>query len=228
MRVILTGSTGYIGNAILQQCLSNLTITSITALSRHDLAITDPKLEVIHHSDFSFYPPELISKLSTADACIYCLGTNIPIKPLELNRTINFDYALATTRMFASLQERTKKSFRFVYLSGALPEKDPKKKLWFVAENRHMRGELENSLLEFGKEKENTGFEVFIVRPGFVQAKDAQVKARILELVGFKTIVIQDLAASMVDIALKGYSEALVENEVLISIGRKVALGSSG
>lgn len=202
MKIILIGSTGYIGNEVLLQCLSNPSISSIVALSRRDLKITDPKLKVILHDDFSNYPPTFISQLASidADACVYCLGSNIPIQPPELNRKINFDYAVSTARMFADLIEsssestmtpRTSKTFKFIYLSGALPEKDQKKKLWFLAENRQMRGELKNALLQLGKEKEGTGFEAFIVRPGFVQEKDAIVKAWLVGLVG-KSIFIQD------------------------------------
>jgi hypothetical protein len=48
------------------------------------------------------------------------------------------------------LAEATKNeaSVWFVYLSGALVEKDPSKCLWIFEENRMMRGELENTLLK--------------------------------------------------------------------------------
>ncbi|KUJ11303.1 uncharacterized protein LY89DRAFT_242206 [Mollisia scopiformis] len=227
MKIILTGSTGYIGNEVLLQCLANPSITSIIALSRRNLKISDPKLKVIIHEDFTTYPPELMTQLADADACIYCLGSNVPVKPPELNQKINFDYAITTARTFAGFFNSSNsapmnKSFKFVYLSGALPEKDPEKKLWFLAENRRMRGELENALLQLGKEKEGTGFEVFVARPGFVQKEGAVLKAWLVGLVG-KYIFMPDLAASMVDVALHGYSRPIIENEMLVELGRKVA-----
>lgn len=228
MKVILTGSTGYIGNNVLLQCLAEPAISSIIVLSRRNLSITDLKLKVIIHEDFTTYPAELKSQLADADACIYCLGSNVPIKPPELNRKINFEYAITTARMFANLSDtssstgETKKLFRFVYLSGALPEKDPDKKLWFLAENRRMRGELENALLQLWREKKSTGFEVFIARPGFVQEKGAVVRAWLVGLVG-KSIFMPDLAAAMVDAAVHGHSESILENETLIALGKKRA-----
>jgi hypothetical protein len=226
MKVILTGSTGYVGSRVLLQCLANPSITLIIVLSRRNLNITDTKLKVILHEDFMTYPPELKTQLADADACIYCLGSNIPVKPPELNRKINFDYAITTARMFANLFDKSRTdSFRFVYLSGALPEKDQEKKLWFLAENRRMRGELENSLLQLGKENEKTAFEVFIARPGFVQENGAVVKAWLIGLVG-KYIFLPDLAASLVDVALHGHSGAILENETLVEIGRKVVAES--
>ncbi|RFU31488.1 hypothetical protein B7463_g4856, partial [Scytalidium lignicola] len=183
MKVILTGSTGYIGNQVLLQCLANPSITSIIVLSRRDLKITDPKLKVILHEDFTTYPSELKTQLADADACIYCLGSNIPVKPPELNRRINFDYTITTAR-----------------------------------ENSRI-------ILQLGKENEGTGFEVFVARPGFVQEKGAVLKAWLIGLVG-KSIFMPDLAASMVYVALHGYSGAILENEALIELGRKGALGS--
>jgi hypothetical protein len=233
MKVILTGSTGFIGNEVLLQCLSNPSITSIVALSRRELKTIDPKLKVILHEDFSFYSPALISQLAGADACIYCLGSNIPIRPPELNRKINFDYTMATARMFANLLQTSlesttcNKPFRFVYLSGALPEKNQEKQLWLLAENRRMRGELENALLQLGGEKRNAGLKVFIARPGFVQSKDEVVRAWLVGLVA-KAIMIQDLAAAMVHVALNGYSGTILENEILIGIGRRMTAGSDG
>lgn len=220
MKVILTGSTGFIGNNVLLQCLSNPAITSIVALSRRELKIKNPKLEVIIHEDFSSYPPTLISQLADADACIYCLGSNIPIRPPELNRKINFGYAIATARMFANSWT---KPFRFVYLSGALPEKDPEKRLWFLAENRRMRGELENALLQLGEEKQSKRFEVYIARPGFVQPKGTVAKSWLISLVA-KVITDGDLAACIVDVAVHGHTETLLENDTLISLGRRAKL----
>jgi hypothetical protein len=184
------------------------------------------------HDDFSNYSPEVISQIADADACIYCLGTNVPIRPPELNRKINFEYAIATAGMFASLFKSSEssartKTLRFVYLSGALPEKDPEKRLWFLAEDRRVRGELEVALLQLGQEKQKTGFEVYISRPGFVQAKDAVAKIWLIGLVA-NVIVKDDLAACMVNVAVQGHTDTLLENVTLINLGRQINLGKKG
>lgn len=73
MQVILTGSTGFIGKEVLDQCLRNPEITSIIALSRRDLPeeITNPKLSVIIVKDFNSYPDSILDQLKNADACIW-------------------------------------------------------------------------------------------------------------------------------------------------------------
>ncbi|KJR85089.1 uncharacterized protein SPSK_09800 [Sporothrix schenckii 1099-18] len=226
MRVIVTGSTGYIGGEVLRQCLANPAITSVVALARRAPEIaTDPKLQVILHDDFTSFPSELVAQLAEADACIYCLGSNVPVRPPELNRKINLEYAISTARMFADLHgarpaAQAQTHFRFVYLSGALPEKDPERRLLFLAENRRMRGELENKLLELGKAKAGSGFEVFVTRPGFVQPAGAVVRAWLVGVVA-NAILLPDLAASLVHVALQGYDEMLVENDALNGLAKK-------
>ncbi|KAK9242621.1 hypothetical protein V1506DRAFT_64612 [Lipomyces tetrasporus] len=226
MKVILTGPTGYIGSEVLKQCILNPSITSIIALSRRNFEppVADPehKLRVIIHSDFTCFSPEVLAELGGAQACIYCLGTNVPIKPPELNRQINFEFTLATATTFADelhgkLQANGR--FRFVYLSGALPEKDPNKHLYFVAENRKMRGELENELLRLNHKNRGDGFEIYIARPGFV-LKDASIRIALSWVLGwmFRFITLDCLGKAMVNLAINGHKETLVEDWMLKSL----------
>jgi uncharacterized protein YbjT (DUF2867 family) len=73
MKVILLGSTGYIGKEVLNQCLENPAITSIIALSRRDLpeAVAHSKLAVVIIKDFKLYPDSVSEQLKGADACIW-------------------------------------------------------------------------------------------------------------------------------------------------------------
>jgi len=221
MKIILTGSTGFIGSEVLRQCLSHPSITSIVVVSRRNIPITDSKIQLILHDDFSHYPPTLMSALAGAEACIYCLGSNVPVRPPELNRRINFDYALGTAKSFSEslVTQNQEKRFRFVYLSGALPEKDPEKHLWFLAENRRMRGELENALIQLDKDTRDTGFEVHIVRPGFVQAQGATIQNWVIGRLA-NAIMVHHLAACMVEVALHGYPDVILENETLNALGK--------
>jgi nucleoside-diphosphate-sugar epimerase len=218
MKIIITGSTGWVGNAVLNQCLSTPAVTSIVSISRRDPGNRDPKLTTILYEDFSNYPDHIIEEFKFANAFIYCLGTNIPIKPAELNRKINFDYALVAACAFAKAT-KNKASVRFVYLSGALVEKDPNKRLWILEENRKMRGELENALLKLDQETAETGMRIYIARPGFVQPPGAMFKMWIIDTIT-NAIFRDDLAAAMVQLALNGGSWPLVENDELKSIAK--------
>ncbi|KAH8703739.1 hypothetical protein BGW36DRAFT_369904 [Talaromyces proteolyticus] len=228
MKIILTGSTGYVGKEVLKQCLLHPQLSSIIALSRRELDVTNPKLRVIIHSDFSHYSPEILAEVSSADACIYCLGTNVPVRPAELNRKINFEFALGTANTFSAAfianKGQEQRTFKFVYLSGALTEKDENKKLWFLNENRKMRGELENALIKLGRDTKKGGFEVYLVRPGFVQPEGASVRNWVAGKLA-NSIMVHHLAASILRVARDGYREPLIENDKLNSWG-KIAVDS--
>ncbi len=69
MKVILLGSTGFIGKEVLNSCLTNPAITSIIALSRRDLPVNF-KLTVVIVEDFNQYPGSVLEQLKGVDACI--------------------------------------------------------------------------------------------------------------------------------------------------------------
>jgi NAD dependent epimerase/dehydratase family enzyme len=72
MKLILTGSTGFIGGEVLSQCLNNPAITSIIILSRRQLPnISNPKAKVLIIEDFKSYPESVIDEISGADGCIW-------------------------------------------------------------------------------------------------------------------------------------------------------------
>jgi hypothetical protein len=77
-----------------------------------------------------------------------------------------------------------------------------------------MRGELENALLKLGKEITSKWLSIYIARPGFVQPQGAVIKTWIIGKI-VNAILLEDLAATMVHIALSRHDDVLVENEEL-------------
>jgi hypothetical protein len=71
MKLILTGTSGFIGSEVLSQALRHPSITSIVALSRKPIQNSDPKLKVLLIDDFEHYSPSALSELSGAEACIW-------------------------------------------------------------------------------------------------------------------------------------------------------------
>lgn len=74
MKVIILGSTGFIGKKVLHHCLKNPAITSLLALSRRGLpeeAAANPKLTVVIIEQFNSYPEPVLEQLKGADACIW-------------------------------------------------------------------------------------------------------------------------------------------------------------
>lgn len=77
MHLILTGSTGLVGSGVLAYILSVPNqVTKLSILSRKPVPLAEghPQVEVIQHSDFGKYPPEVLEKLKGAEGCIWALG----------------------------------------------------------------------------------------------------------------------------------------------------------
>jgi uncharacterized protein YbjT (DUF2867 family) len=96
---LVAGSTGLIGNQLLQLLLADDTYSNVIALSRKPLSIEHPKLknvvlkssEVNTHQDLK------------ADDVFCCLGTTIrQAKTKEAFRNIDFDYPLSLARLLKS------------------------------------------------------------------------------------------------------------------------------
>ena len=73
MKLILTGTTGFVGAEVLAQCLANAAIDSVVVLSRRPLSpdIDNPKLKVLVLDDFTVYPEDVVKELAGAEGCIW-------------------------------------------------------------------------------------------------------------------------------------------------------------
>ncbi|KAL5314839.1 hypothetical protein ACEPPN_017488 [Leptodophora sp. 'Broadleaf-Isolate-01'] len=220
MKVILTGSTGFIGSEILAQAIDRSFITSIICITRRALPesiSSNPKVKVIILKDFTSYPPEVLSQLSGAEACIWALGL-----PSTSSQTTEIEYTLTAATTFSQhlapdLKSKGEK-FRFVYLSGMLANRDASKKLWFLQEKRTMKGTIENGLLEL-EQKEESNMEIIIARPGGVLPKATIVPDLLVGLT--KSIKVDELAAFLVmSCTAKKEGERTLENDAVRKAGR--------
>ncbi|OQD87520.1 hypothetical protein PENANT_c005G10105 [Penicillium antarcticum] len=203
MKVILTGSTGFVGGEVLSQCLQHPAITSIVALSRRDLPAHE-KLQVAIVEDFLTYPNSVREKIQDADACIWTLG-KARIPDNDTARRVSIDYTLTAARVF---QDTCQKPFRFIYCSGAAAERDQTKPLWFMQDYRRIRGQVETETLDFARD--HTGFEAHIMRPAMILTRDMSLQRLVFSL--GPSIKVDDLARTMLDLALNGGPKNIWEN----------------
>jgi hypothetical protein len=74
MKVIITGSTGLIGGAILRCAIKDSAVTSIVALARRELpedVSKEEKVKTVIMKDFSVYSEDTIAELQGAEGCIW-------------------------------------------------------------------------------------------------------------------------------------------------------------
>lgn len=217
MKIILTGSTGFVGGAVLRRCLSDAAITSIVVLSRRELEVKHEKLHVVIHKDFLNYPPELLTQLEGAEACIWALGA--PRAGPEVHK----DLTIAAAQAFQTHIARKKASsvgqkFRFVYVSGAFVERDRSKSLWFLSETRKMRGDVERMVIELNQQNPGSWVSV-VARPAGITKGDPLLMRIFLP---WLYISVEELAAALVDVVVTGKSETTIENGELRARGRAV------
>ena len=163
-------------------------------------------------------------------------------------RRVSVDYTLAAAKAFTPEDSNGGGTFRFVYLSGAAAERDQTKPLWFMQDYRRIRvafctlpphprgarslraepvpgkmligslqGQAENALLSYAGEHRD-GFEAYIMRPGFVLAKETTVKDLVRGM--GPSVKVDVLAAAMLAVARKGNETLIVENATLNQLGR--------
>ena len=78
MHLILTGATGLVGTAVLENMLMQEGIQRISILSRRPVAMAEghDKVEVIVHKDFNNYDSALLENLKGAQGCVWALGVS--------------------------------------------------------------------------------------------------------------------------------------------------------
>ncbi|HLX66826.1 MAG TPA: hypothetical protein VKR41_07510, partial [Puia sp.] len=75
LSVILTGSTGMVGEGVLLACLDHPDVEKILVINRRPLGRSHPKLLEIIHSDFFNLAP-IEPQLAGYNACFFCLGVS--------------------------------------------------------------------------------------------------------------------------------------------------------
>ncbi|KAG7571014.1 hypothetical protein FFLO_00978 [Filobasidium floriforme] len=229
MKVIVTGTTGYIGQQVLARCVADPRITSVVALSRRSLPEYDhePKVTVQIVPDFAHFDDDTIQTWKSAGACLWCLGLAMPPTP-EIAHLLAFTYPQAFLDAFARIStDEDLLGFKFVSLSGALVEKDQSRSLWFLDQERKVRGQ--NELRVLTDTFSHPLIPSVVVRPGVVLT--SSLTCNIIGLVG-PAIQNAVLAAAIVDIGIAGverdetveWQGRCVENVELVRRG-KVVLG---
>jgi NAD(P)-dependent dehydrogenase (short-subunit alcohol dehydrogenase family) len=224
MKVIVTGCNGLVGSALVRQCIANDNITHVFALTRKPLdeaVAKSPKATVILHDDFSTLPPDLLRQLAGAEGCLWAIGGRATQFPdIETYRRVQIDYTLAAAKAFQETlvpQLPEGKQFRFLFCSGKFAEWDQAKSLHFMADTRHVKGQVERELCELADADTAKRFVVYCGRPSGILPGDAGLPAKITGKL-YGAIDADRLAKAFVRVVLEGYKERIIENDTLLSL----------
>lgn len=113
MKVIITGTTGYVGEGVLRCCLEDAEVEKVLSVSRRPLGFSHPKLEEYVTADF-LQIPEGDERLQGYDAVFFCAGISSVGVDMDIYKVICHDIPLHFARVVGPKQDMT-----FIYVSGA-------------------------------------------------------------------------------------------------------------
>ena len=138
-RVIITGTTGMVGEGVMLECLADPHISEVLSVSRKPTGVAHPKLKEYIVPDFLALK-EGDENLRPYDACFFCAGvSSLGMKEADYSR-ITYD----TTLHFAKVLAHQNPDMIFIYVSGAATDSSEQGRVMWA----RVKGRTENALLQ--------------------------------------------------------------------------------
>ena len=158
MKVIITGTTGMVGEGVLIECLSHPQVSEILTVNRKPSGISHPKVKEYLVKDFLTLK-ENDEKLQGYDACFFCAGiSSVGMKEPEYTR-VTYETTLTFAKALSPKDQMT-----FIYVSGAGTDSSEKGRLMWA----RVKGKTENDLMKLPFKR------VFAFRPGLMKYTSGQ------------------------------------------------------
>ena len=208
LKVIVTGSTGMVGEGVLLTCLRNSEISEVLSVSRRPCGITHPKLRECLVSDF-LQLEKVEAQLSGFDACFYCAGISSVGMTEEAYTLITYTTALH----FATTIQRLNPGMVLTHISGAHTDGTEQSKVMWA----RVKGRAENALMRLPFKG------VYNFRPGFMSPVDGQKHVKTIFRVFlvltplFKLffakqhLTLEQVGQAMFNAATKGFEKQVLE-----------------
>lgn len=194
MKVIITGTTGMVGEGVLLECLSDPKVEEVLSVSRRPAGIKHPKLKEYIVKDF-YALSENDGILKGYDACFYCAGiSSVGFKEEEYKR-ITYDITLNFAKAINPKHQTT-----FIYVSGSGTDSTEKGKIMWA----RVKGKTENDLMKLPFKQ------VFAFRPGFMEPTIGQKNViKFYKYVSWLTPVIKLLIPNILS-TMKQVGQAMI------------------
>jgi uncharacterized protein YbjT (DUF2867 family) len=216
MKVLITGSTGMVGEGVLLECLKHSGIDQVLVINRKPGGVSHAKLREIIHTDFFDLKP-IEQQLTGLNACFFCLGVSSVGMSKEEYRHITYDLTLNVAQLLAKLNPAT----IFCYVTGASTDSSEQGSVAWA----RVKGATENALLRLFKR-------AHMFRPGFMKATQGQknVKSyykfiawlypigRSVYPAGFCTL--EEVGLAMIKAAINGYPKQILEVKDIVALAR--------
>ncbi|AEO71933.1 uncharacterized protein THITE_2148503 [Thermothielavioides terrestris NRRL 8126] len=238
MKLIVAGSTGFVATEVIRQALANPAVASVVALGRRkapEPQRLDPGADVSKFTSVVLenfdneYPESVKGALAGADACIWTIAVT-PSKsktvPREQVIKVSRDYAVKCLETLSRLPREgdSKKPLRFIYISGHKAERDQSKKPLIIGDYLLIRGEAETRILETAKQT-GGAVQAAVAKPGLISGpgkKTSWLQRTLLSLIGLPSIEVSEIAAALLQQAVKGVEKETLSNDDMIRIAREM------
>ena len=167
MKVIITGSTGFIGEGVLIELIRHPKVEKILSVSRRTTGYKSEKLEEYLVPDFMKLPIK-DPKLQGYDACFYCAGRSSNGMSNEEYRLITIDMPL---HFIEAIDVESNPDLVFEYLSGD----GANTKMDSYMNWMNVKGEAENKIKDIKFKK------TFSLRPCFISPIDGQKNVNFMQ-----------------------------------------------
>lgn len=150
--IIITGTTGMVGEGVLIQCFNSPEIDSILVINRKPCGYQHPKLKEIIHSNFLDLSA-IEDQLTGYNACFFCLG----ISSVGVDKEMYFSMTYTLTLHVAKTLSKLNDAMTFCYVSGS---------------GTNEKGRLNWQQVKGRTERELTALpfaQVYNLRPGFIK-----------------------------------------------------------
>lgn len=207
MKVIITGTTGMVGEGVLLECLQNNEVSEVLSISRKPCGIKNPKFKEIIVPDFAKLQ-EFENDIKGYDACFYCVGkTSAGMTESDYTK-LTYD----TTIHFANVLKQLNPNITFNFVSGRSTDNTEKGKIMWA----RVKGKTENELTKIFSKK------AYHFRPALMKPTKGQqhlygsnrvahqILFPVLSIL-FPSSTIQDIGKAMIYTATKGFSNNILE-----------------
>jgi uncharacterized protein YbjT (DUF2867 family) len=214
IKVIITGSTGMVGEGVLLECLDHPDVEAILVVNRKPGGVSHPKLREIIHSDFFDLAP-IAQQLAGFNACFFCLGVSSVGMSKDAYKHITYDLTLNMAQLLA----KGSPEMTFCYVTGAGTDSSEQgMSAW-----ARVKGATENALLRLFKN-------AYMFRPAFMKATPGQKNVmkyyglfawlypvgRALYPAGFCTL--KEVGQAMINAAGEGYPKHILEVKDIVKL----------
>lgn len=208
IKVIITGSTGLVGEGVLLECLENPDVVEILMVNRRPSTLRHSKLKEIIVKDF-FSLEDIKEKFTAYNTCFYCAG----ISSRGLNEVDYSFITYDTVLHFAEELLSVNPDVVFNHISGSHTDSTENGSVMWA----RVKGKTENALLKLPFKK------VYNFRPGFMKPTFGQKNVKgYYKLIGSVYLLLKllfpnnvstmkEVGLSMINSVSKGYSKSILE-----------------